>query len=72
MGTVDPAWAINEKKREEAIVGTLKSGWCITNHHHQCPKEYVNKAVPECVCPCHSAEKPDLDANGNPIDWSFL
>lgn len=70
MGTVvDPAWAINEKKREEAIVGTLKSGWCITNHHHQCPVEYVDSKTPKCVCPCHA---PTIDVNGNEIDWSIL
>lgn len=68
----DPAWAINEAKRKEVILGTLKSGWCLTNSHHQCPKEYVNKAVPECTCPCHTEEQPELDANGQPIDWSFL
>lgn len=66
--TVDPAWAINEKKREEAITMTLKSGWCISNHHHQCPIHYVDKSTPKCTCPCHTT----VDDNGVEIDWSLL
>lgn len=52
--------AHNAKLREEIKMGSLKSGWCMTNHHHICPKEYVDPKTPGCSCPCHAAE-PELD-----------
>lgn len=32
---------------------SLKSGWCLDNHHHVCPKKYSDPNTPACTCPCH-------------------
>ena len=30
--------------------GTLKSGWCLTNYHENCPST-------TCTCDCHNKEE---------------
>lgn len=35
----------------------LKSGWCMTNHHHICPAEFITAG--KCNCPCHVGITPE-------------
>lgn len=43
--------AYHAARKKEIVEQMLKSGWCLTNHHHQCPVEFVT--VDKCKCPCH-------------------
>jgi hypothetical protein len=39
-------------------MGTNKSGWCITSHHRDCPKEFPTHI---CSCVCHGGlEEPPV------------
>lgn len=58
--------AHNAQREHEMRQAMLKSGWCMTNHHHICPAQFVT--ADDCTCPCHSEEPKLTELEG----WDLI
>lgn len=38
---------------------TVKTGMCLSNHYHMCPKDQLTPRG--CICSCHNSNKPVPD-----------